>query len=171
MFEEEKKGKSTLYKRIVSYKLEDTLWNKLSDKFRYNRERGVKNLIIVLFQADLQRYFGSAELAGDALLFMSKWKDSSRHSETFTYWSHELEQDLNIASVLMQHPVESILKIDTYACVNWIVATALQSHILNNTIAVDTAEKWIAMRQQLCFSTRRSTLCWLCWRPAECWTK
>ena len=151
LFEEEKKGKSTLYKRIVSYKLEDTLWNKLSDKFRYNRERGVKNLIIVLFQADLQRYFGSAELAGDALLFMSKWKDSSRHSETFTYWSHELEQDLNIASVLMQHPVESILKIDTYACVNWIVATALQSHILNNTIAVDTAEKWIAMRQQLLF--------------------
>lgn len=78
-------------------------------------------------------------------------KDSSRHSETFTYWSHELEQELNIASGLMQHPVEDILKVDTYACVNWIVVTALQSHYINNTIAVDTAEKWIAMRQQLLF--------------------
>lgn len=63
-----------MYKRIVSYKLEDTLWNKLSDKFRYNRERGVKNLIIVLFQADLQRYFGSAELAEDVLFVASKWE-------------------------------------------------------------------------------------------------
>lgn len=154
LFTEAQKKKNPLYNLVKAYQLETVLWNEINRRFNYTDKQGIKNLIIILFKMDLQRHFGQTSLAGDALLFMNKWKDSNRFQKSFFYWSELLAKELDIMNALMDKPIELLLKVDTYSCINWIIATALQSHLLNKTMTVQDAEKWINARQQLLFFNR-----------------
>lgn len=151
LFEQLSKDKDTLYKKLVKFGLEELLWNEINSRFSYSESNGIKDLIIVLFQADFEHFIGGYSLSADALIFMNKWKDSAKYRECFKYWSDELSKSLNIPESLLNYNIESLLKVDTFKCVDWCIISELRNRILNNTILESDVQRWVNERSGLLF--------------------
>ena len=137
------KEESEMYDKLVQYNLSDIYWNEIEKVFGYNKQRKIKDLIIVLFKNDMNRHFSKGTLSNEAAIFMHDWRDSRQYGEMYKQWAELLEIELNIKQSLQDHSIENLITIETFPCIDKVIAQYLQPDVINGTISVERIESII----------------------------
>lgn len=96
--------------------LNQAFWSAVADAFGYSpAEPSFRDWIVTLFRA-ANPLDSQVQLHPHAQVFLQRWKDSQANSQSFSGWSRQMEQDLNIATALDTHADRDILgDNDTFA--------------------------------------------------------
>ena len=140
-----------MYDKLVQYNLSDNYWNEIEKVFGYNKQRKIKDLIIVLFKNDMNRHFSKGALSNEAAIFMHDWRDSRQYGEMYKQWAELLEIELNIKQSLQDHSIENLITIETFPCIDKVIAQYLQPEVINGTISVERIESIIDERENRMF--------------------
>lgn len=149
--QEELDGNQTTLKLLEKYNLDNIYWRDVKYTFGYKDAHRIKDLIIVLFKDDMNRNFGSSTLNNEARIFMRDWRDSRKYGELYKQWAKLLQNELNIVDALINHQIDQLVSIETFPCVDQLIAQQLITEVLNSTMTVDKMETVIDMRSQKLF--------------------
>lgn len=137
----------------------DAYWQEVEQVFGYKGKHQLKDLLIVLFNDDMNSSTNGTTLHNEAHIFMRDWRDSRGHGELYRQWAEKLEKELGIYDVLKDYELDNLLSIETYPCVDKIIAMHLQNEVINCTMPVDKIESVVEERQhKIFFSVAGHTL-------------
>ena len=137
--------------KLEKYKLLDMYWEEVEAVFGYTKNRQIKDLLIVLFDEDMNRHLKSATLHNEAHIFMRDWRDSRLYGELYKLWAHKLEEELGIADKLEGEDNEKLILIETFPCVDKIIAKYLQYGVLSESMSVEKIESIVDEREHKIF--------------------
>ena len=144
-------GKQDMLDKMEQYNLSDIYWTEIETMFGYTKQRNIKDLIIILFMDDVNRHFGHGTLTNEASIFMHDWRDSRQYGDMYKEWAIQLESELGIKQILQEHRIEDLIAIETFPCVDMVIAQYLQMEVTNSTMGVDKIESIIDERENLLF--------------------
>lgn len=144
-------GKQDMLDKMEQYNLSDIYWTEIETMFGYTKQRNIKDLIIVLFMDDVDRHFGHGTLTNEASIFMHDWRDSRQYGDMYKEWAIQLESELDIKQRLQEHRIEDLIAIETFPCVDMVIAQYLQMEVVNGTMGVDKIESIVDERENLLF--------------------
>lgn len=148
---EELEGKHTLLDKLSKYNLSDIYWNDVDSQFGYSGQHTIKDLMVVLFQDDLKYYIGTPSLKNEARIFLRDWRDSRSDGELYKEWAEMLEDECGIKAQIQGLALEKLLSIETFPCVDKVIAQYLQLEVLNSTMAVERMESIVDEREHKLF--------------------
>ena len=152
-------GKQDILDKMEQYNLSDLYWTEVETIFGYNKQRSIKDLIIILFMDDMNRHFGHGTLTNEADIFMHDWRDSRQHGDMYKVWATQLEKELGIKQLLQERRIEDLISIETFPCVDMVIAQYLQMEVINGTMAVEKFESIVDEREnRLFFGVAEHTL-------------
>ncbi len=150
---------SEILNRLEKYNLDSYYWQMVKDAFGYNKAQNIKNLILVLFQDELNSILGHGSLTNEAHIFMHDWRDSRQYGELYKRWAEQLETDLNVMSQIQGKPLDKLIRIETFPCVDKIIALHLQKEVKHGTIQADKVEAIVdSRRNKLFYDTAQHTM-------------
>ncbi len=144
-------GKKCMERKLEEANISEVYWQMVEQTFGYKQNHGVKDLIIELFNDDLNYHIGKAILANEARIFMRDWRDSRNYGDMYNQWAQLLEEELNIHTKLQDWSLDQLVSVDTFPCVDKIIAILLQTEVLNSTMSVETMEDIVEVRQSKVF--------------------
>lgn len=144
-------GKQEMLDKMEQYNLSNIYWTEIETMFGYTKQRNIKDLIIVLFMDDVNRHFGHGTLTNEASIFMHDWRDSRQYGDMYKEWATQLESELGIKQILQEHKIEDLIAIETFPCVDMVIAQYLQMEVVNGTMGVDKIESIVDERENLLF--------------------
>jgi len=136
---------------LEKYNLSDLYWNEVQIHFGYDKSKKLKDLLIVLFRNDMLHPVGGDTLTNEAHIFMRDWRDSRLYGDMYKAWSTLLEQELNIRETLQNYTLEQLLPIESFPCVDKLIAQHLQMEVANSTITVEQIESIVNEREHKIF--------------------
>lgn len=143
--------KSTLLNKLEKYKLLSTYWEMVETTFGYDKEHQVKDLIIVLFQDELANILHQSTLTNEAHIFMRDWRDSRQYGDMYKLWAEKLENELGMMQQLQSEPIERLVRIETFPCVDKIIAQYIHWEVKNDTINTEKLEAIVDARRNRLF--------------------
>lgn len=150
---------SEILNRLEKYNLDSYYWQMVKDAFGYNKAQNIKNLILVLFQDELNSILGHGSLTNEAHIFMHDWRDSRQYGELYKRWAEQLETELNILSQLKGESLDKLIRIETFPCVDKIIALHLQKEVNHGTMQADKVEAIVdSRRNKLFYDTAQHTM-------------
>ncbi|MBP9983893.1 MAG: BREX-1 system phosphatase PglZ type A [Prevotella sp.] len=144
-------GKQEMLDKMEQYNLSNIYWTEIETMFGYTKQRNIKDLIIVLFMDNVNRHFGHGTLTNEASIFMHDWRDSRQYGDIYKEWAIQLESELGIKQILQEHRIEDLIAIETFPCVDMVIAQYLQMEVVNGTMGVDKIESIVDERENLLF--------------------
>ena len=151
LFQECYEESTDMLERLEKYNLLNKYWDEVESVFGYNKQRQIKDLLIVLFSDDMNRHLDGALLYNEAHIFMRDWRDSRQYGELYTQWAQRLEYELGIASKIEGEDIEKLIMIETFPCVDKIISKYLQYEVINATMSVERMESIVDERQHKIF--------------------
>ncbi len=161
-------GETTMLADLKACHLEDCYWQEAETYFGYHAGRNIKDLLIVLFKNDLERHLagkqadstaGRQPLTNEALIFMRDWRDSRTYGALYEEWANRLEEELSIKDEASDYDIRQLLGVETFPCIDKIIACKLLPEVLNDSITTEQMETIIEQREnKLFFSVARHTL-------------
>lgn len=142
---------SDILEKMEKYNLIDMYWEEIESVFGYNKQRQVKDLLIVLFNDDMNHHLDGATLRNEAHIFMRDWRDSRQYGELYKQWAQKLEDELGISSIIEGEDIEKLIKIETFPCVDKIISIYLQYEVINATMSVERMESIVDERKHKVF--------------------
>lgn len=143
--------KSTLLNKLEKYKLLSCYWEMVKTTFGYDKEHQIKDLIIVLFLDELANTLHQSTLTNEAHIFMRDWRDSRQYGDMYKLWAEKLENELGIMQQLQGEPIERLVRIETFPCVDKIIAQYIHQEVKNNTINTEKLEAIVDERRNRLF--------------------
>lgn len=143
--------KSTLLNKLEKYKLLSCYWEMVKTTFGYDKEHQIKDLIIVLFLDELANTLHQSTLTNEAHIFMCDWRDSRQYGDMYKLWAEKLENELGIMQQLQGEPIERLVRIETFPCVDKIIAQYIHQEVKNNTINTEKLEAIVDERRNRLF--------------------
>lgn len=143
---------SEILNRLEKYKLDGYYWQMVKEAFGYNKANNIKSLILVLFQDELNSIIGHGTLTNEAHIFMHDWRDSRQYGELYKKWAEQLETELNIMSQIQGESLDKLVRIETFPCIDKVIALHLQKEVKNGTIQADKVEAIVDSRRNKLFS-------------------
>ncbi len=137
--------------KLEKYNLLDLYWQEIETVFGYNQQHQIKDLLIVLFNEDLHSRLGSATLHNEAHIFMRDWRDSRQYGELYKQWAIMLEKELDVFNKMKEYDLEKLIMIETFPCVDKVLAMLLQNEVLNGTMSVEKIESIVDEREHKIF--------------------
>lgn len=151
--------KSDLQDRLEKYNLLATYWEMAEKAFGYDKARQVKDLVIVLFQDELATILGQSKLTNEAHIFMRDWRDSRQYGEMYKLWATQLETELGIMQQIQGEPIERLVRIETFPCVDKVIAKYIHKEVKHGTITTEKLESIVdERRNKLFFSVAAHTI-------------
>lgn len=144
-------NKSDMIDCLKKYNLSDFYWNDVRTHFGYDKNKKLKDLLIVLFKNDMLHPVGGDTLTNEAHIFMRDWRDSRLYGDMYKSWSILLEQELNIRETLQGYTLEQLLPIESFPCVDKLIAQHIQMEVANSTITVEQIESIVDEREHKIF--------------------
>lgn len=148
---EDMDGKHSLLDKLTKYNLADMYWQDIEQQLGYSGQRTVKDMMVVLFQDDLKHYIGTPKLKNEARIFLRDWRDSRSDGELYKKWAEQLEEECGIKEQIQGLPLDTLLPIETFPCVDKVIAQYLQMEVLNSTMSVERMESIVDEREHKLF--------------------
>ena len=126
--------------RLEKYNLLSTYWEMAEQAFGYDKERKVKDLVIVLFKDELASIIDNGSLTNEAHIFMRDWRDSRQYGAMYKRWAEMLEVELGVMQQIQGEPIERLVRVETFPCVDKIIAKYLHKEVKNETITTEKVE-------------------------------
>ena len=143
---------SEILNRLEKYNLDGYYWQMVKEAFGYDKAKNIKSLILVLFQDELNSIIGHGTLTNEAHIFMHDWRDSRQYGEMYKKWAEQLETELNIMHQIQGEPLDKLVRIETFPCVDKVIALHLQKEVNNDTIQAEKVETIVDSRRNKLFS-------------------
>ena len=137
--------------KLEKYNLLDMFWEEIESTFGYKKNHQIKDLLIVLFNEDMNRHLEGASLHNEAHIFMRDWRDSRQYGELYKMWALKLEEELGIYDKIKGEDIEKLVAIETYPCIDKVIALYLQHEVLNGTMSVEKMESIVDEREHKIF--------------------
>ena len=151
--------KAEILSRLEKYNLDSYYWQMVKDAFGYDKAKNIKSLILVLFQDELNSILGHSSLTNEAHIFMHDWRDSRQYGDLYKRWAEQLETELNIMSQINGEPLDKLIRIETFPCVDKLIALHLQKEVNNRTMQAEKIEAIVdSRRNKLFYDTAQHTM-------------
>ena len=137
--------------RLEKYNLLSSYWDMAEQAFGYNKNRHVKDLVIVLFKDELASIIDSGKLTNEAHIFMRDWRDSRQYGAMYKQWAEMLEVELGVMQQIQGEPIEKLVRIETFPCVDKIIAKYIHKEVKNETITTEKVESIVDDRRNKIF--------------------
>lgn len=138
---------TSIIDRFEEYSFSKFFWAEIKAYFGYKGQESIKDLMIVLFRDDMDRFHIQPKLSNAAHIFMRDWRDSRKFGETYYQLAASLEQELSIPTELQSYALDELVKIETFPCVDKLIASHLQHALLNDTMNVEQIESVVRDRE------------------------
>lgn len=169
LIQEANNEETTLQANMKDYQLEDLYWEEVELLFGYKDSHTIKDLLIVLFQNDLSSNLTgnnctsgaatSKQLTNEALIFMRDWRDSRTYGDLYQEWAIRIEEELNIMEQVMDYSLQQLLAVETFPCIDKVIAMYLAGDVINGSITTEQMEAIIEEREgKLFFPVAAHTL-------------
>lgn len=136
---------------LEKYNLLSTYWEMVEQTFGYDKERKVKDLVIVLFKDELASIIDNGALTNEAHIFMRDWRDSRRYGAMYKQWAEMLEVELGVMQQIQGEPIERLVRVETFPCVDIVIAKYLHKEVKNETITTEKVESIVDDRRNKIF--------------------
>ena len=123
--------------RLEKYNLLSTYWEMAEQAFGYDKERKVKDLCVVLFKDELASIIDNGVLTNEAHIFMRDWRDSRQYGAMYKQWAEMLEVELGVMQQIQGEPIERLVRVETFPCVDKVIAKYLHKEVKNETITTE----------------------------------
>lgn len=145
--------------RLKKYNLLSYYWEMVEQSFGYDKNRQVKDLVIVLFRDELASIIDSGTLTNEAHIFMRDWRDSRQYGAMYKQWAEILEGELGVMQQIQGEPIESLVHIETFPCADKVIAKYLHKEVKNGTITTEKIESIVNdRRNKIFFSVAQHTI-------------
>ena len=152
-------GTSEIYDQLDKYGLLDNYWEMAERAFGYHEGRQIKDLVIVLFKDELASVLQQGMLSNEAHIFMHDWRDSRQYGAMYKQWAELLEKELGIMEQIAHEPIERLVRIETFPCVDKVIAQVLRKEVKQETITAECVEAIVDQRRnKLFFPVAQHTL-------------
>ena len=140
-----------IVEKMDKYNLLDLYWQEIEATFGFKAQHQIKDLLIVLFNDDMNRHIESSTLHNEAHIFMRDWRDSRLYGELYKQWAKKLEDELGIFSKIKGYDMDRLVMVETFPCVDKVVAMYLQNEVLNESMSVEKMESIVDEREHKIF--------------------
>ena len=151
LINEEYEGKTDIQDKLEKFNLLGLYWEDIDQVFGYTGQHKVKDLLIVLFQDDMKRKLEGSSLRNEAHIFMRDWRDSRQYGELYKQWAQRLEDELQIKNQIQDYDIEQLIQVETFPCVDKVIAQCLQMEVKNGTMSVEKMESIVDEREHKLF--------------------
>ena len=143
-------GRDERFRLLQRCGLDVYLWQQVERDYAYRSDSpGMRDFAISLFKAGYAMGLGeAAEMSGDALVFLKRWKDSVRHHDAFETLSADCANILNIEADLEQRELSALAQLDIFELIDRKILSELAARVANRTILVNDCEKLIRGRRR-----------------------
>lgn len=138
---------TTIIDKFEEYGFSKFFWEEIKVLFGYAGQESVKDLMIVLFRDDMDRFHMQPKLSNAAHIFMRDWRDSRKFGETYHELATSFEHELSIPTELQSFTLDELVEIETFPCVDKLIASHLQHAVLNDTMNVEQIESVVRDRE------------------------
>lgn len=147
---DEAKNKEEKYKLLVHCNLDGLLWESVERYYGYISENvSVKDFVITLFkECYISHFEENRGLNSDAFVFMSRWKDSMKHKESFEILSKESEKVLDIENDLFQRDFRGLLETDFFKIIDKKIIHDLVKAVTERKVSSGDITLWVRARRQ-----------------------
>lgn len=144
--------KDDIITRLKKYNLNGYYWSMIKEAFDYDKAQDIKSLLVVLFQGELNSALNHGRLTNEAQIFMREWRDSRQYAELYKQWAEQLETELNVMEQIKGESLENLVRIETFPCVDKVIALHLEREVCNGTITTEKVEAIVDSRRNKLFS-------------------
>lgn len=144
--------KDDIITRLKKYNLDGYYWSMIKEAFDYDKAQDIKSLLVVLFQGELNSALNHGRLTNEAQIFMREWRDSRQYAELYKQWAEQLETELNVMEQIKGESLENLVRIETFPCVDKVIALHLEREVCNGTITTEKVEAIVDSRRNKLFS-------------------
>ena len=136
---------------IQSAGLDSFLWERCERTFGYqSASPSLQDFAIELFKSAYAIGLGQpARLAGDAVVFARRWKDSRSHYQTFETLSGQYAEILNIRQDLYHYDYKALAELDLFRLIDQKILADLAQNVTNRTISAGDCSAVIRQRRRL----------------------
>lgn len=145
--------KTDMQDKLEKFNLQGLYWDEIDRTFGYKGQHKIKDLLIVLFRNDMIHKIEGGSLRNEAHIFMRDWRDSRQYGELYKLWATRLEDELQIKNQIQDYNLEQLVQIETFPCVDKIIAQYLHLEVMNATMSVEQMESIIEEREHKIFFT------------------
>ncbi|MCK4822436.1 BREX-1 system phosphatase PglZ type A, partial [bacterium] len=126
------------------------LWDQLKRYYGYKSESpGLQDFVISLFKECYNMGLGeNYVMTPDTLVFLSRWKDSRKHYNSFEKLSNQSADILNIAQDLIQREIKQITTLDYFRLIDQRILSELVRNVVDKTISEPEFESLIRSRKE-----------------------
>ena len=150
LFTEIFKNRQDKFKAIEKFGLGTFFWETIERKYHYKSAHPtVKDYLLKLIQDNFERSIlhGKPLLNKEAFLFVNRWKENTKASPLYSAWSHHLENDLGIESLIQTVPADHLFDSDTYAVIDKKIIIDIRNQIERNTLSNHILQEQIEKRR------------------------
>lgn len=143
-------GKDEKARLISRCGLDEFLWQQLQRCYGYQSESpGVRDFVIELFKSCYAMGTdGKIKLAGDALVFLKRWKDSRQFEAGFEALSAECAEVLGIEQDLAKRDFRELLELDYFELIDKKIISDLVAAVSRRTVTAGDVALWVRQRRQ-----------------------
>ena len=126
------------------------LWEQLKRYYGYDSKTpGLQDVAISLFKECYHMGLGeNYVMTPDAVVFLSRWKDSRKHYASFEKLSNQYAELLNIEKDLIQRDIKQIQSLDYFRLIDQRILSELVRNVVDKTISEPEFEALIRSRAE-----------------------
>ena len=100
---------------------------------------------------ELASIIDNGALTNEAHIFMRDWRDSRQYGAMYKQWAEMLEVELGVMQQIQGEPIERLVRIETFPCVDKVIAKYLHKEVKNETITTEKVELIVDDRRNKIF--------------------
>ena len=130
--------------------LDSFLWEQLTRFYGYEAsEPSLRDFVIELFKSCYAMGTdGEVKLAGDALVFLKRWKDSRQFEQGFETLSAECAEVLGIEQDLGKRDFRELVELDYFRLIDQKIISDLVRAVVGRTVTSGDVALWVRQRRQ-----------------------
>ena len=143
-------GRDEKIKLIGHCNLDRFLWEQMTRCYGYKAEEpSIRDFVVELFKSCYAMGTdGQAQLSGDALVFLKRWKDSRLFTACFEALSAECATVLGIEQDLAKRDFRTLIELDYFRLIDQKIISDLVKAITLRTVSAGDMALWVRQRRQ-----------------------
>jgi uncharacterized protein (TIGR02687 family) len=137
------------YKQIVDINLDTFLWRQIETSLGYKTDKpSIRDFVFYLFTTVYDSILGERSfINNNTLVFMNRWKDSSKYQHSFKVLSSDVARKLKIEEELEKTGYQDLLELDIFEQADKIICSGLVKDLLEGSITFDQVSEVVEARE------------------------
>jgi len=138
-----------IYKQIADLELDTFLWIQIETSLGYKSNNpSIRDFVFYLFTTVYKYISGERfSINNNTLVFMNRWKDSSKYQDSFKVLSADVAKSLKIEEELEKRDYQDLLELDIFEQADKTICSGLVKDLLEGDISFDQVRDVVEARK------------------------